>query len=114
MVKFSVYLNRHVFVLTCTKPYPLNSDVAPNYKCKFDEYEGNLPYLLKHHSETHLIENTVMTQSKELKGDPKPEQKKTTNMGQHLNAEQNYSRQHSIFFHVSDVIRLDIACELSA
>ena len=35
---------------------------------------------VNHHSETHIIKNTVMKQSKGLNGDLKPEYKKTTDM----------------------------------
>ena len=34
---------------------------------------------VKHHSETHIITSTVMKQRKRLKGNLKPEHKKTTN-----------------------------------
>ena len=54
-VKFSVYLNRSVFV------------------------KGVFILSAKHHSKTHVIINTVMKQSKGRSGDLKPEHKKTTN-----------------------------------
>ena len=54
-----------------TRNLPFDSDVAKNYRCMFVPHRGPLPQ-----SETNITKSTMVTQSKVLKGDRKPEQKK--------------------------------------
>ena len=67
-VKFSIHLNRCVFVM--------NSDAAPNYKYMIGPHRSSLPHLwnitVKHNRRT----NAVMKQNKQLNGDLKQEHKK--------------------------------------
>ena len=60
------------------KPYSLfwRSSKMHTFDCSA---KGSSTSSVKHHSETHIIRNTVMKQSKRLNGHQKPEYKKTTN-----------------------------------
>ena len=58
VVKLSLYLNRHVFVMILLlRNLALNSEVAPNYKNMLAPHKGPP---LPHHNETHRITKTAM------------------------------------------------------
>ena len=93
VVKFSVYLNRHVFVMENHRRTNKEESQQRNrlgmvsgkttwcWVCVlgWGWGRGSCTLSVKQHSETHIMKDNVVKQNKELYGDLKPEHKITTN-----------------------------------